>query len=126
MSIESKVYLDLARIWNVGPGEVEKIVRDYIGAVTCDFKPLQTYPKPHIHIRPIKVKTLKQKLEEATMHEDCYFCIKRDICTKDVPNPCKYRYTEDERRADQASDMFGAILHKTYLHPTFRKKKGGQ
>lgn len=57
------------------------------------------------------------------MHEDCYFCIKRDICTKDVPKPCKYRYTEDERRADQASDMFGAILHKTYLHPTFRKKK---
>lgn len=66
MSIESKVYLELARIWNLGPGEVEKMVRDYIGAVTCDFKSLQPYPKPHIHIRPVKVKTLKERLEEAT------------------------------------------------------------
>ena len=66
MSIESKVYLDLARIWNLGPGEVEKIVRDYIGAVTCDFKPLQPYPKPHI--KPVKVKTLKERLEEKEMN----------------------------------------------------------
>lgn len=57
------------------------------------------------------------------MHEDCYFCIKRNICTKDVPKPCKYRYTEEERIADQASDNYGAILNGTYLHKTYRKKE---
>lgn len=57
------------------------------------------------------------------MHEDCEFCIKRDICTRDVPKPCNYRYTEEEYRADQASDRFGAILNGTYLHKTYRKKK---
>lgn len=119
--IESKIFLDLARIWNLGPGEVETIVRDYIGAVTCDFRPLQPYPKPHI--KPVKVKTLKERLEEATMHEDCYFCIKRDICTKDVPKPCRYSYTEDQRKADQASDIYGYILAGMYLPKTYQKKK---
>ena len=69
------------------------------------------------------VRSHIKRLEEATMHADCEFCVKRDICTRDVPKPCTYRYTEEERIADQASDMFGNILHKTYLHPTFRKKK---
>lgn len=64
MSIESKVYLDISRIWNIGPGEVEKMVRDYIGAVTCNFEPLKLYSKPRICIRPVKVKTLKERLEE--------------------------------------------------------------
>lgn len=58
-----------------------------------------------------------------SMHADCEFCIKRYICTKDVPKPCKYRYTEEERIADQASDNYGAILNGTYLHKTFRKKE---
>lgn len=72
MNIESKVYLDIARIWNVCPGEVEKMVRDYIGAVTCDFKPLKLYSKPRICIRPVKVKTLKERLEETKMKNDIY------------------------------------------------------
>ena len=63
MNIESKVYLELARICNLGPGEVEKIVRDYIGAVTCNFEPLKLYPKPPIYIRPVKVKSLKEKID---------------------------------------------------------------
>jgi len=64
MNIESKVYLDLARIWNIGPGEVEKIVRDYIEEVTCNFEPLKLYSKPRIYIKPVKVKTLKERLED--------------------------------------------------------------
>lgn len=122
--IESKVYLDLARIWNRGPGEVEKIVRDYIGAVTCEFKPLQPYPKPHIYIRPVKLKTLKERLEEATMHADCEFCVKRNICTMDVPKPCKYRYTEDDSMSDIVSySRVGVNFSTTYLPKTYQKKK---
>lgn len=72
MGIESKVYLDIARIWNIGPGEVEKMVRDYIWAVTCDLKPLQLYPKPPIYIRPVKVKSLKERMEDTKMKNDIY------------------------------------------------------
>lgn len=57
------------------------------------------------------------------MHEDCYFCVKRDICTKDVPKPCRYNYTEDQRKADQASDQYGAILNGMYLPKTYQKKE---
>ena len=57
------------------------------------------------------------------MHEDCYFCVKRDICTRDVPKPCRYSYTEDQRKADQASDIYGAILAGMYLPKTYLKKK---
>ena len=57
------------------------------------------------------------------MHADCEFCVKRDICTRDVPKPCRYRYTEEERIADQASDQYGAILNGMYLHKTYQKKK---
>lgn len=69
------------------------------------------------------VRSHIKRLEEATMHEDCYFCIKRNICTKDVPKPCKYRYTEDERKADQASDIYGYILAGMYLPKTYKKEE---
>ena len=87
--IESKVYLDLARIWNVGPGEVQKIVEDYIGAVTCDFESLKPYPKPRIHIRPVKIKTLKERLEEYEMKATSTQEIKnvKDISFSFVSNP---------------------------------------
>ena len=64
-----------------------------------------------------------KRLEEAAMHADCEFCVKRDICTRDVPKPCRYRYTEEERRADQASDIYGAILAGMYLPKTYLNKK---
>lgn len=122
---DDDVFYRISMIMNVDPAEIAKIVHDYIerdiGCGTVYDR--MNCPKPPIYIGPVKVKSLKERLEEATMHEDCYFCIKRDICTRDVPKPCKYRYTEEERIADQASDRFGAILHNTYLHPTFRKKK---
>ena len=69
------------------------------------------------------VRSHIKRLEEATMHADCEFCRKRNICTRDVPKPCKYKYTEEERIADQASDKFGAILHNTYLPSTYHKKE---
>ena len=120
---EDDVFHKVSMVMNVDPAEIAKIVHDYIErGIGCDYDRLNC-PKPPIYIGPVKVKTLKERLEEATMHADCEFCVKRDICTRDVPKPCKYRYTEEERIADQASDMFGNILHKTYLHPTFRKKK---
>ena len=56
-------------------------------------------------------------------HADCEYCIKRNICTRDVPKPCKYRYTEEERIADQASDRFGAILSGTFLPGIYHKKE---
>ena len=56
-------------------------------------------------------------------HVDCEFCIKRNICTRDVPKPCKYRYTEEERIADQATDRVGVILNATYLPRTYHKKE---
>ena len=67
MEIESKVYLDLARIWNVGPGEVEEAVRSYIERDIGKFKPLLSYSKSHVCIRPVKIKTLKERLEEQVM-----------------------------------------------------------
>ena len=54
---------------------------------------------------------------------NCEFCVKRDICTRDVPKPCRYRYTEEERIADQASDQYGAILNGMYLPKTYQNKK---
>jgi len=56
------------------------------------------------------------------MHADCEFCVKRNICTRDVPKPCRYRYTEDERKADQASDQCGVILSAMYLPKTYQKE----
>jgi len=57
------------------------------------------------------------------MHEDCKYCVKRNICTRDVPKPCRYRYTEDERKADQASDQCGVILSAMYLPKTYQKEE---
>ena len=121
---DDDVFYRISTIMNVDPAEIAKIVHDYIerdigcGTLYDRFNS----PPPPIYIGPVKVKSLKQRLEEATMHEDCYFCIKRGICTKDVPKPCKYRYTEEERIADQASDQYGAILNDTYLPKTYRKE----
>ena len=54
------------------------------------------------------------------MHADCEFCVKRDICTRDVPKPCKYKYTEEERIADQMSTK--GVLPGTYLPKTYKKE----
>lgn len=114
---------DLAMIWCVNSGEIAKMIHDYVEGDIGKYG-MKTWSKTHVHIRPVKIKTLKERLEEeATMHEDCYFCIKRDICTRDVPKPCTYRYTEECRIADQAADRFGAILHGTYLPNEYKKKK---
>ena len=114
---------DLARIWNVGPGEVEKMVRDYIGAVTCDFKPLQTYPKPHIHIRPVKVKTLKERLEETKMNSTSTETFK-DIIAVDLelqtfPNPD----TQDKFivSATNRDDIFCFVFEGPHIADTCRK-----
>lgn len=60
---------DLARIWNVGPGEIRKIVEDYIKGITGEFKPLQPYPKPPIYIKPVKVMTLRDRIIEEAAKE---------------------------------------------------------
>lgn len=105
--------------------EIAKIVHSYlergIGTVYDRFNS----PPPPIYIGPVKVKTLKERLEEATMHADCEFCVKRDICTRDVPKPCKYKYTEEERIADQMSTngvLPGMYLPKTYKKETWQKE----
>ncbi len=67
------------------------------------------------------VRSHIKRLEEATMHPDCEFCMKRDICTRDVPKPCNYRYTEEEHIADQMSTK--GVLPDMYLPKTYRKKK---
>ncbi len=101
--------------------EIENIINSFMERDICNEYYRLTYRKP-IYIGPVKVKSLKERLEEATMHADCEFCIKRDICTRDVPKPCKYRYTEEERIADQAADRVGVILNATYLPKTYEKK----
>lgn len=69
------------------------------------------------------VRSHIERSEEAAMHADCEFCVKKDICTRDVPKPCRYSYTEDQRKADQASDIYGAILAGMYLPKTYLKKE---
>ena len=108
---------------NTNSSEIAKIVYDYIERGIGTEYDLFNSPPPPIYIGPVKVKTLKERLEEATMHADCEFCIKRDICTRNVPKPCRYRYTEEERIADQASDIYGYILAGMYLPKTYQKKK---
>ncbi len=113
-------------IINTNSSEIAKIVYDYIERGISTEYDLFNSPPPPIYIGPVKVKTLKERLEEATMHADCEFCIKRDICTRDVPKPCRYKYTEEERIADQAADRVGVILNATYLPSTYHKKEDNE
>lgn len=117
------VFHSVSMVMNVDPEEIAKIVHDYINrGIVSDYDRLNC-PKPPIYIGPAKVKSLKERLEESTMHADCEFCVKRDICTRDVPKPCRYRYTEEERIADQASDFYGCIFTGMYLPKTYQKKE---
>jgi hypothetical protein len=63
MSIESNVYLDLARIWNVNYDTIANMVYDYIERDIGKYG-AKTWPKSRICIRPVKIKTLKERLEE--------------------------------------------------------------
>lgn len=63
MTDESEVYLNLARIWNVNYDTIAKMVYDYIERDIGKYG-AKTWPKSRIHIRPVKIKTLKERLEE--------------------------------------------------------------
>ena len=44
--------------------EITKMIHDYIGSIRCDYDRLNC-PKPPIYIGPVKVKSLKERLNEA-------------------------------------------------------------
>lgn len=116
------VFHSVSMVMNVDQAEIAKIVHDYLErCIASDYDRLNC-PKPPIYIGPVKIKTLKERLEEATMHADCEDCIKNRICTRDVPKPCKYRYTDKEHTADRASDRYGAVLSGTFLPKTYKKE----
>lgn len=54
---------DLAMIWCVNSGEIAKIVRSVVEG-DIDKYGMKTLSKTHVHIRPVKIKTLKERLEE--------------------------------------------------------------
>lgn len=61
------VFHSVSMIMNVDPEEIAKIVHDYINrGIVSDYDRLNC-PKPPIYIGPVKVKTLKERLEEMKM-----------------------------------------------------------
>lgn len=62
------VFYRISTIMNVDQTEIAKIVHDYIERdIGCDYDRFNS-PPPPIYIGPVKVKTLKERLEECKMN----------------------------------------------------------
>lgn len=60
----SDVFHRVSMIMNVDQAEIAKIVHDYIErGIVSDYDRLNC-PKPPIYIGPVKIKSLKERLEE--------------------------------------------------------------
>lgn len=62
---EEKYLQNLAERLGLNEDNMTNIIDCYIKAVTGKFVPLTPLSKPHIDIRPVKIKTLKERLNEA-------------------------------------------------------------
>lgn len=56
---------NLAKRLGLNEDDMTNIIHCYIEAVTGKFVPLTPWSKPHIDIRPVKLKSLKERLNEA-------------------------------------------------------------
>lgn len=61
---EEEYLQNLADRLGLNEDDITNIINCYIKAVTGKFMPLSPYPKPRIDIRPVKIKGLKERLEE--------------------------------------------------------------
>ena len=63
------VFYRISMNMNVDPAEIAKIVHDYIErGIGCDYDRLNC-PKPPIYIGPVKVETLKERLDNYKKHK---------------------------------------------------------
>lgn len=60
---EREICLDLARIWNVNYSDIANMIRDYVEKDIGKYG-FKTWPRTRVYIRPVKIKTLRERLEE--------------------------------------------------------------
>lgn len=117
------VFHSVSMVMNVDQAEIAKIVHDYLErGIVSDYDRLNC-PKPPIYIGPIKVKTLKERLEEtkmnATSTEEFKDIIAIDFELQTFPNPD----TQDKFivSATNRDDIFCFVFEGPCLRDACRK-----
>lgn len=120
---DDDVFHSVSMVMNVDPAEIAKIVHDYINrGIVSDYDRLNC-PKPPIYIGPVKIKTLKERLEEtkmkATSTETFHDIIAVDFELQTFPNPD----VQDKfiLSATNRDDIFCFIFEGPYIADACRK-----
>lgn len=121
-NLQRKACRDLAMIWSIDSSEIAKIIHDFmkkdigreLNCINC--------PKPPIYIDPVKVKTLKERLEEMQMNATSTQEIKnvKDISFSFVSNPIK-RESELTIVATTDDDTFEFVFKGEHIIQSCKK-----